>query len=149
MRVAYDVASAIDNGYINIANGKQIAHDLMDKVISLDADRYYTFLASARLDKLPQVFEPDPTQPTVQAKPSGEDTDFENLITGFLSYGLYNEAYTFARSDTRALGNQFLLLLIRQLHRQGKILESLRLMDVLVARPSVTLTLPELKRGMP
>ncbi len=149
VRLAYDIASAIDAGYLNISNGKTIAASLLDKVISLDADRYYTYLASARAGKVPQVLQPGSQQPSVQVQSSGENTDWENFIMGFVSYNLFNEAYIKARSKPNVLSNSFYRLLIGRLQEHGKILDSLRLMDNFVARPSVDLTEADLKRYYP
>ncbi|HUX21346.1 MAG TPA: hypothetical protein VMW69_08900, partial [Spirochaetia bacterium] len=140
VRLAYDIASAVDAGYLVIPNGKVVAASLLDKVISLDADRYYTFLASARAGTVPQVLQPGTEQPSVQVQSQGENTDRESYIMGFVSYNLFTEAYDIARNDPSALSNPFLRLIVRQLHDHGKLLDSLRLMDILVDRPAVNLT---------
>jgi soluble lytic murein transglycosylase len=149
VRLAYDVASAIDAGYLAIPDGKREASGLLDKVISLDADRYYTFLASARAGKVPQVLRPSDSQRSVQVQSSGENTDWENYVMGFVTYNLLNEAYDTARKKAKVLSNSFLRLVIEQLHKHGKILESLRLMDTLVDRPSVHLSESDLKLYYP
>lgn len=147
VRVAYDVASAIETGYIHVPNGKQVATRLLNKVIHMDADRYYTFLAAARLGKVPQVLQTQSTP--VQLKSSGENTDWENLIMGFVSYGMYNEAYNTARQRTGLLGDSFIPVLARALQRNGKVLQSLRIMDQFVDRPAANLTEADLKLYYP
>jgi soluble lytic murein transglycosylase len=149
VRLAYDIASAIDAGYLVIPSGKEVAANLLDKVISLDADRYYTFLASARTGRIPQVLQPGAQQPSVQVQSSGENTDRENYIMGFLSYNLFSDAYDATNNDPSALSDSFLRLVARQLHDHGRMLDSLRLMDNLVSRPAVNLTESDLKLYYP
>ncbi len=149
VRVAYDVASAIGAGYIEVPNSKQVSKDLLEKVVAMDADRYYTFLAAARLDKIPRVLTPDRNGNPVQVKSNGENTDWENFIMGFVSYNLFEEAYANARGRSSMLSNSFIRLVVEQLHTHGKILESLRLMDDLVARPNASLSESDLKLYYP
>lgn len=144
-RYAYVVSEAIRTGYLVVPDAQSVEHDLLQKIVDLNVDPYYTVLASARLGITPPVLaeQTDPVGVLVTAP--GENTDWENLAIGFLAYGLDHEAYTAARARLHSMGDGFLHTLALELAKRGDTIESMRLMDVLAARPTYTLTPEDLK----
>ena len=144
-RYAFVTSAAIRAGYIAIPDASATEHDLLQKVMDLDADPYYSILAAARLGRTPALLVVKNDPATAQVAAPGENTDWENLVIGFLSYGLYHDAYASARKRLSSMGSPFLHTLAVELSRRGDTLESMRIMDELEARPAYSMTPEDLK----
>ncbi len=128
-RYAFVLASAIHSGLLRSSDSTETESALFNHVIQLDADLYYVFLASARLDRVPAFLTGAPALVAASAPRRSENTDRENLIMGFLSYGLYQEAYGMARDYLGQMGPGTLDLLAKRLMEEGHLIQSLRLLE--------------------
>ena len=128
-RYAFVVGSAIHSGLLRPSDATETESALFSHVIQLDANLYYVFLASARLDRVPSFLTGAPSLIPAGAPRGTENTDRENLIMGFLSYGLYREAYGMARDNLRQMGPATLDLLAKRLTSEGHLIQALRLLE--------------------
>ena len=128
-RYAFVVGSAIHSGFLRPSDATETDSALFNHVIQLDADLYYVFLASARLDRVPAFLTGAPNLIAASAPRGSENTDRENLIMGFLNYGLYQEAYGMARDHLHEMGPATLDLLANRLTSEGHLIQALRLLE--------------------
>ncbi|MEW5816969.1 MAG: lytic transglycosylase domain-containing protein, partial [Spirochaetota bacterium] len=160
-RSAFISSRAIHTGLLKVKDERSdLEKKLLERIISLDSDLYYTLLTSAILKRKPslfyQILEKNgvPASPvsegalpsekvvlpresaSIKAKSVPHHTDFaqESLVMGFITFGLYLEAYRSAREREAALGDDFITLIAGLLYEAGYRYESIMLMKIKISR---------------
>jgi len=133
-RLAYVLGRAGQEGLIKPAGALPApVRELLRQTTILDPDGYYGLMATCFLGTAPQL-----VKPTVTKVPNESSPVLDPLITGFLPFGLFSQAYQKLVDSRTSLSDAGLREAARLMAQAGDYASSMHLMGILARRRSLS-----------
>ena len=133
-RLAYVLGRAGQEGLIRPAASLPApARELLHQAAVLDPDGYYGLMATSFLGEAPQLVQPSTANASPETGPP-----LDPLVTGFLPFGLFSQAYQKLVESRKSLTDAALREAARLMAQAGDYASSMHLMGMLARRRSLS-----------